>query len=89
MKFVVCDTEIDTKELLLAATVRAVKTFFQTLFGSGVVGVAITPAMIQNADISTLTVILAWFLSGLFAALSSFGLSIAAGIPEVGKKVEE
>lgn len=67
---------------LKAAGIRALKTVAQTLASTVPAGLVITPVMIQNADWTTMYVILAWFATGLLAGGVSL-LTSLAGLPEL------
>lgn len=74
--------KVFTKKWLEAALVRAIRTTAQTLASQIPVGLVITPVMIQNANWSILTIIIAWLVTGLLAGCASL-LTALAGLPEV------
>lgn len=71
-----------TKRWLKCAGIRALKTVAQTLGSTIPVGLVITPAMIEQANWSYLTIILAWIGTGLLSGVASL-LTSLAGLPEV------
>ncbi|MCR5256088.1 MAG: hypothetical protein K6D96_09220 [Acetatifactor sp.] len=71
-----------TKKWLEAALVRAIRTTAQTLASQIPVGLVITPVMVQNANWSILTIIIASLLTGLLAGCVAM-LTALAGLPEV------
>lgn len=71
-----------TKRWLKCAGIRALKTVAQTLGSAIPVGFVITPVMIEQANWSYLTIILAWLGTGLLAGVASLFTSLA-GLPEV------
>lgn len=74
--------KIFTKAWLDAALVRAIRTTAQTLVSQIPAGLVITPVMIQNANWSILTVVIAWLVTGLLAGCVCM-LTSLAGLPEV------
>ena len=71
-----------SKKWWKCAGIRALKTFAQTLGAEIPAGFVVTPVMVQNANWSYLTVLAAWLLTGVAAAVLSL-LTSLAGLPEV------
>ena len=74
---------LQTKALLKAAGIRALRTLVQTLGGTIPAGFAVTPVMIQNANWNYLHVFLAWLATGIVTAFASFCTALVTGLPEV------
>ena len=71
-----------TKKWLDAALVRAIRTTAQTLVSQIPAGLVITPVMIQNANWSIVTIVIAWLVTGLLAGCVAM-LTALVGLPEV------
>ena len=72
-----------TKEWWDCAIARAERTVAQNLVSAIPVGAVVTPVMITEANISYLTIIIAWLATGLLAGFVSLGTSYYKGIPEI------
>ena len=71
-----------SKKWWKCAGTRALKTIAQTLAGEIPVGFVVTPVMIQNANWSYVTILVAWLMTGCVAGVLSL-LTSLAGLPEV------
>ena len=80
------------KDYWKAILMRAWHAVWETAAATLPTTIVITPAMIKEFDISTLVVVLAWFLTAIVAGVCSIIKSLAAGIPEAqptGSRNEE
>ena len=80
--------KVNLKEWAIAAGIRALKTFAQTLASTIPVGFVVTPVMIQEANWTVFYVVAAWLCTGLLSGVNSM-LTSLAGLPEVTAKGEE
>ena len=74
--------DITKTDFWKAAFIRAFRTICQTLASTLPVGFVVTPVMVQQANWSTVYVILAWLATGFLGGVASLLTSIATGLPE-------